>query len=580
MPLAKTEFSCCVVIPCYNHGDNLARVLTQLSPLRLHCFVVDDGSNDATRQLLEQLALQYRDSDPPVTLIRLEHNSGKGAAVILGLQAAASAGFSHALQLDADGQHNPHDIPRMLTEAQCYPQALISGHPVYDDTIPRARRYGRWLTHVWVWIETLSLSLKDSMCGFRVYPLAQTLAITERYPVGKRMDFDPEIMVRLYWQGYDCRFIHTRVTYPPDGISHFKPLQDNLRISRMHSRLFFGMLPRIPRLLLRRRQRNQHWAQRREVKGVYGMRFMLWLYRVAGRKWVTLLMYPVVAVYWLLARDARRASQQWLGQVTQFYRQQPYQQQQPAPQGLNSYRHFLRFADAMLDKIAGWRGDLRAGEQIILAPATEQALRHAPGQGRLLLTSHLGDAEACRALAQHAGLRPVTALVFHQHAEGFKRIMQQLAPEAAINLIAVTDMGPQSAVMLKQRLDNGEWIAIVGDRIAVNPQRGGEWRVIWSEFLGKPAPFPQGPFILASVLRCPVALLFALRQQGRLHIHYEPFADRLLLPRNQRQQALQQMVDRYAARLQHYALLSPLDWFNFFDFWHLPEISTNTSRKE
>jgi predicted LPLAT superfamily acyltransferase len=135
----------------------------------------------------------------------------------------------------------------------------------------------------------------------------------------------------------------------------------------------------------------------------------------------------------------------------------------------------------------------------------------------------------------------------------------------------VTDIGPDTAIAIKEKLERGEWVAIVGDRIAVTPQRGGDWRVIWSSFMGQPAPFPQGPFILASILRCPVVLIYALRQQGALTIHCEPFADPLLLPRGERQQALQQAVDRYAQRLEHYALMSPLDWFNFFDFWHLPD---------
>ena len=149
--------------------------------------------------------------------------------------------------------------------------------------------------------------------------------------------------------------------------------------------------------------------------------------------------------------------------------------------------------------------------------------------------------------------------------------MSEMAPQAGVNLMSVTDIGPDTAIAIKEKLERGEWVAIVGDRIAVNPQRGGEWRVIWSPFMGQPAPFPQGPFILASILRCPVVLIFALRQQGKLVLHSEPFADPLHLPRGERQQALQETVDRYAQRLEHYALLSPLDWFNFFDFWHLPE---------
>ena len=129
-----------------------------------------------------------------------------------------------------------------------------------------------------------------------------------------------------------------------------------------------------------------------------------------------------------------------------------------------------------------------------------------PNAFRLLLASHLGDVEACRALAQIEGSKTINALVFSDNAQRFKQIMQEMAPQAGLNLMPVTDIGPDTAIALKEKLDRGEWVAIVGDRIAVTPQRGGEWRVIWSEFIGKPAPFPQGPFILASILRCPLVL--------------------------------------------------------------------------
>ena len=485
--------------------------------------------------------------------------------MVCGLRAAAEAGFSHAVQVDADGQHAIEDIPKLLAEAKRHPTALISGQPIYDDSIPRARLYGRWVTHIWVWIETLSLTLKDSMCGFRVYPLAPTLALAEQVLLGKRMDFDTEVMVRLYWQGNDSYFIPTRVTYPADGLSHFDALKDNLRISWMHTRLFFGMLPRVPQLLFRRSA--THWARQHEVKGLWGMRLMLWVWRMLGRRAFSALLYPVIAVYWLTASGARRASQNWIARV----RTELLAHQQPIPANLSSYRHFLRFGEAMLDKIAGWRGELLFGRDVVFAPDAEAALDVASPRGKLLLVSHLGDVEVCRALAQRAGSKTINALVFSDNAQRFKHIMQEMAPQAGLNLLPVTDIGPDTAILLKEKIDRGEWIAIVGDRIAVNPQRGGEWRVCWSPFMGHDAPFPQGPFILASLLRCPVDLLFALRQQGKLRIYCEPFADPLLLPRADRQQTLQQTIDRYAERLEHYALRSPLDWFNFFDFWRLPD---------
>lgn len=558
MPLA---FSPCVLIPCYNHGAMMPRVLARLQPFGLPCIVVDDGSDSSTRQQLERLAAETAN----LTLIRLPQNAGKGAAVIRGLQAAAQSGFSHAVQVDADGQHAIEDIPQLLALAQAHPEALISGQPIYDDSIPRSRLYGRWITHVWVWIETLSLQLKDSMCGFRVYPVTPTLQLAQRVSLGQRMDFDTEVMVRLYWQGNTSYFVPTRVTYPPDGLSHFDAIKDNCRISLMHTRLFLGMLPRIPSLLFRRA--SPHWARQQEVKGLWGMRLMLLVWRLLGRKAFSLLLYPVVGMYWLTAATARRASQQWITRV----REQLAARQMPIPPTLTSYRHFQRFGEAMLDKIASWRGELQFGRDVVFTAGAEETLNISNPRGKLLLVSHLGDVEACRALAQLQGGKTINALVFSENAQRFKQIMTEMAPQAGLNLMPVNDIGPDTAILLQEKLDRGEWIAIVGDRIAVNPQRGGEWRVCWSRFMGQAAPFPQGPFILAAILRCPVNLLFALRQQGKLRIYCEPFADPLLLPRADRQQALQHIIDRYAERLEHYALQSPLDWFNFFDFWRLPD---------
>lgn len=558
MPLT---FSPCVLIPCYNHGAMMSGVLDRLQPFNLPCIVVDDGSDKTTQNELARLAAEYSN----LTLIRLPVNAGKGAAVISGIQAAADAGFSHAVQVDADGQHAIEDIPGLLALAKEHPAALISGQPIYDDSVPRSRLYGRWVTHIWVWIETLSMQLKDSMCGFRVYPVAPTLQLAQRVTLGKRMDFDTEVMVRLYWQGNPSYFIPTRVIYPQDGLSHFDALKDNLRISLMHTRLFFGMLPRIPSLLFRRS--STHWVQQQEVKGLWGMRLMLLVWRLLGHKAFSLLLYPVVGVYWLTASTARKASQSWIRRV----RAQLIARRMPVPSNLTSYQHFLRFGGAMMDKIASWRGELHVGCDVVFAPGAEETLNVSDPRGKLLLASHLGDVEVCRALAQLQGSKTINALVFSDNAQRFKQIMEEMAPQAGLNLLPVNDIGPDTAILLKEKLDRGEWIAIVGDRIAVTTQRGGEWRVCWSRFMGQIAPFPQGPFILASILRCPVDLIFALRQQEKLRIHCEPFADPLLLPRATRQQALQNTVDRYAERLEHYALQSPLDWFNFFDFWQLPD---------
>jgi len=238
----------CAVIPVYNHGATVAAVHAQLAALGLPCVLVDDGSAPDCAAVLDALAAL-----PNTHLVRRLQNGGKGAAVQDGLRAARSLGYSHALQADADGQHTLTDAAAFVQASRAWPQAVICGAPVYGDDVPRSRLYGRWLTRVWVWINTLSLDIPDAMCGFRVYPLDAVLRVIDGAQVGRRMDFDIAVLVRLHWRGVPMVWLPTRVVYPEGGVSHFKALRDNVLISRMHARLFFGMLARSPALLLRRR---------------------------------------------------------------------------------------------------------------------------------------------------------------------------------------------------------------------------------------------------------------------------------------------------------------------------------------
>jgi len=238
----------CIIIPNFNHTINFDEFIGQLASFNLPVFMVNDGSDEQARSLFQQLAQKYA----YLNLVEHSVNQGKGAAVQTGLKVAYSQGFTHALQIDADGQHDLNDVDKMLLESKNYPKALISGKPIYDESVPKHRYYARNITHFWVWIETLSFQIKDTMCGYRVYPLAETVELLSLQTIGKRMDFDIEIMVRLYWQKIECRFIPTAVEYPEDGVSHFRAFEDNVLISWMHTKLFFGMLIRVPSLLLRK----------------------------------------------------------------------------------------------------------------------------------------------------------------------------------------------------------------------------------------------------------------------------------------------------------------------------------------
>lgn len=241
-------FKCCAVVPVYNHEHAIGGVVAALRAQGLSVVLVDDASSPACAAELDRL---HRAEPDQVHLARHAVNQGKGGAVMTGLEHAAALGFTHALQLDADGQHDSTAVPEFVRAAERDPGAVICGYPVYDESVPKARLYGRYATHIWIWINTLSLRIKDSMCGFRVYPLAAVLPLIAGRKLGKRMDFDPEVIVRLDWRGVPIVNLPTRVGYPTDGVSHFRLWLDNSLITRMHARLFFGMLLRSPRLIAR-----------------------------------------------------------------------------------------------------------------------------------------------------------------------------------------------------------------------------------------------------------------------------------------------------------------------------------------
>ena len=250
MPDARPQqsiFAPCAVIPVYNHELPLPGVVAALRAAGLPCVLVDDASSPSCAAVLNEQAEAEQ-----VHLVRLARNQGKGGAVMAGLREAARLGFSHALQVDADGQHDLGDLARFIDQARQAPDALICGYPQYDASVPKGRLYARYLTHVWVWINSLSLGIRDSMCGFRVYPLPATLALLDTVRLGRRMDFDTEVLVRLSWRNQPMHWLPTRVHYPADGLSHFRLWHDNLLISRMHTRLFFGMLVRAPLIFWRR----------------------------------------------------------------------------------------------------------------------------------------------------------------------------------------------------------------------------------------------------------------------------------------------------------------------------------------
>ena len=243
--LADLKF--CAIVPVYRHESTTRKVAESLSAQGLAVILVDDGNTPEGHASLEAVARDV----PETTLVTHAKNGGKGKAVISGLEKAFELGYTHALQMDADGQHDAEAIPFFLKAARKHPEDLIAGLPQYDASVPKAREQGRKITNFWVAIETLSKDIPDSMCGFRVYPVKSVWPVAKKIRT-YRMGFDIEILVRLAWAGLKMRFYPIKVKYPEGGVSNFRALGDNVEISWTHTQLCTGMILRLPMLLWRR----------------------------------------------------------------------------------------------------------------------------------------------------------------------------------------------------------------------------------------------------------------------------------------------------------------------------------------
>ena len=241
----KTRISQGIIIPVYNHGEVVGAVVEKLVPLGLPIIVVDDGSDDATKSCLAQMHAAF----PLAIPVRLEKNGGKGKAVMAGLAKARELGLTHALQVDADGQHDVSRARFFLDESAAHPGALICAYPEYDGSVPPSRKHGRKVANTWARIVTLSLDIVETMLGFRVYPVEPAWRLCQQVRLDSRMGFDIEVLVRLHWKNIPLIFYPVRVTYPPDGVSHFRMVRDNIRISWVYTRLCCGMLLRLPLLV-------------------------------------------------------------------------------------------------------------------------------------------------------------------------------------------------------------------------------------------------------------------------------------------------------------------------------------------
>ncbi|MCC2960386.1 acyltransferase [Massilia sp. IC2-278] len=302
-------------------------------------------------------------------------------------------------------------------------------------------------------------------------------------------------------------------------------------------------------MALSRPHDSRHWAAINEASFVGGMRLLFWVCRVFGRWPFRVVLYPVLAWYVLTQGRARRASSTYLARAG-------------APSGvMGVLRHFGAFAEAILDKMLLW-GGLFDFKQVRLHGAEPLWNMIQERRGALLVCAHLGNLDLCRALSLRTPGLKINVLVHTRHAQAFNDMLAKLDPRSQLNLMQVTEMTPAMAMMLSERIERGEFVVIAGDRVPVSDNP----RVAIAPFLGHDAAFPVGPYVMASVLGCPMYALFANGHE----LHFELLRERVTLPRRGREAALAELAAQYAARLEHHARRAPLEWFNFYDFWHLP----------
>jgi predicted LPLAT superfamily acyltransferase len=302
------------------------------------------------------------------------------------------------------------------------------------------------------------------------------------------------------------------------------------------------------------------WTTMAERGSVFALRFLVGFYRLLGRRWCDLILYPTVTYFFLTSGRARRASRQFLERLHEAHG--PLPGLETAPRWWHSYRHILSFSEGILDRFSFWAR--RYDGYTMNYEGREHLLRHVEeGRGAILLGAHLGSFDVLRVLAEEHDI-PVNVLMFTANAERINSVFEQLDPKGEMRIIEIDPTSIRSIFEVRARLRRGEIVAILGDRAPL----GGRDRVTWTPFLGKPAPFPQGPFLLSILLQAPVLFTVALRTARRHYeVYAEPMGEGEYVPRAEREKVLQERIEHFAARLEHHCQSAPFEWFNFYDFW-------------
>ncbi len=315
---------------------------------------------------------------------------------------------------------------------------------------------------------------------------------------------------------------------------------------------------------------RRHWSSYNARCSRLGTLALVKLYRVLGPWLSGIIFYPVIVFIFLTGRRERTASLQYLRRL---YATPAGRAELGRPPGLwASFLHLREFGIAVCDRVSSWSGTLN---RLHVDWGDKEPFRDLirTGRGAVFIGAHLGNIEVLRAVMDDFPDLRINALAFQGNTRYLNEALAMTNPHSNLNVILVDAISIDTAISLQERLDRGECIAILGDRTP--PVASSHHCVL--PFLGEPAPFPEGPFILASLLACPVYLLFCLRHgRSRYKVYVEPFADRLHFPRRSRKKAIRDCIARYVERVEHHCCMAPYQWFNYYDFWESGSDSPET----
>lgn len=535
-----------VLIPTFNNhttiGDVVSRAIRTTSALAkgVPVFVVDDGSTDGSGAVAD---------DAGATVVAHLFNRGKGAALLTGMKALARAGYTHAICLDADGQHHPEDIPQFVSAVQADPFCILAG--VRDlSTAPTISRFGRRFSNFWIWVET-GWRVADSQCGFRAYPLAPVLALDLG---SSRYDLEVEVLTRALWAGIAVRDLACQVTYPPkaERVTSFRPIVDNSRITWVNIKLIVERILWPPYWFPRPGSARTRWDATSRGFAL-GWRFVFGVLGVLGRRPAALI--ARVVSLWYVPFAPRAGLDGYLSRVLP-----------DEPRWRARARLYGNFAEALVDRMA-WALH-GPGAFVYQHEGTEAMVEAFAGaRGAIFLSSHLGNVECAAGPDAASGqgnqerVKVLHILRFEAGRDDGQAIIASMDPRWRPAMIAVNRADGYPALTALRVLREGGVVALRGDRLI-------DERSVTVDLLGAPCRLPGGPWLLAALARVPVIVVGCFKEaNGAYRVVCSPPMECVFDRSRPRDDQIQIWAQSYADLLGTWAHRWPTQWYNFHDLW-------------